>query len=258
MKVALCLFGIVGSAQGQHGKGYPLVPDIGYEYYKKNLLDKYDVDVFIHSWSTEFKDKLIELYNPKLYIIEEQKNFNPIYLMLCQIKHLKFGLRMLRAKKKGFLKDLYYVSKFAMSRWYSTKQSLNLKKQFEINSGIEYDCVISARFDIALLKPLDLKLFDMRYINVAHRRRLVHYDYYMTYNKNYIRDYDEALEDLWLFSNSSNMDKIATLYDNMNKYIYASPWSILQHIKSENLSYQYIDYEIGRDWNLLRWFYFFR
>ena len=38
MKIALCLSGQARSFEQ------------GYEYYKKNLLDHYDVDVFIHTW----------------------------------------------------------------------------------------------------------------------------------------------------------------------------------------------------------------
>ena len=38
MKIALCFF------------GQPRFVKKGYEYYKKNLIDNHDVDVFIHTW----------------------------------------------------------------------------------------------------------------------------------------------------------------------------------------------------------------
>ena len=41
MKIALCF------------SGQPRSYEKGYEYYKKNLLDHYDVDVFIHTWDTD-------------------------------------------------------------------------------------------------------------------------------------------------------------------------------------------------------------
>ena len=59
MKIALCLFGLTGGTVGVGGQGRQIHPKNGYLYYKKNLIDQYDVDVFIHSWSTEFKNELI-------------------------------------------------------------------------------------------------------------------------------------------------------------------------------------------------------
>ena len=44
MKIALCF------------SGQPRSYEKGYEYYKKNLLDHYDVDVFIHTWDTDDMD----------------------------------------------------------------------------------------------------------------------------------------------------------------------------------------------------------
>ena len=52
MKIALCFSGQIRSFEK------------GYEYYKKNLLDHYDVDVYIHSWKPS-NEKFIELYRPR-------------------------------------------------------------------------------------------------------------------------------------------------------------------------------------------------
>ena len=41
MKIALCF------------SGEPRAFEKGYEYYKRNLLDLHDVDVYIHSWKRE-------------------------------------------------------------------------------------------------------------------------------------------------------------------------------------------------------------
>ena len=51
MKIALCLSGQARSFEQ------------GYEYYKKNLLDHYDVDVFIHTWTFNEFNEYKKLYN---------------------------------------------------------------------------------------------------------------------------------------------------------------------------------------------------
>jgi len=52
MKIALCLSGQARAFEK------------GYEYYKRNLLDHYDVDVYIHTWKFPSEDRLTELYKP--------------------------------------------------------------------------------------------------------------------------------------------------------------------------------------------------
>ena len=55
MKIALCFSGQARSYEE------------GYEYYKRNLLYSYDVDVYIHTWKFPDEDKFRELYKPKAY-----------------------------------------------------------------------------------------------------------------------------------------------------------------------------------------------
>lgn len=55
MKIALCFSGQSRSFEK------------GYEYYKKNLLDHYDVDVYIHTWKFDKQRELLELYKPLSY-----------------------------------------------------------------------------------------------------------------------------------------------------------------------------------------------
>ena len=58
MKIALCL------------SGQPRCVKEGYEYYKKNLLDHYDVDVFCHVWDTDGAEH-IAAYKPVTLMIEK-------------------------------------------------------------------------------------------------------------------------------------------------------------------------------------------
>ena len=58
LKIALCL------------SGQPRCVKEGYEYYKKNLLDHYDVDVFCHVWDTAGAEH-IAAYKPVTLMIEK-------------------------------------------------------------------------------------------------------------------------------------------------------------------------------------------
>ncbi len=60
MKIALCFSGEARAFEQ------------GYEYYKNNLFDHYDVDVYIHTWNLPEHKRLIKLYDPKVYIIADK------------------------------------------------------------------------------------------------------------------------------------------------------------------------------------------
>ena len=77
MKIALCLFGHVG---GKKIKDGTVSGDIDisrtYNSYKKMIMEGNNVDLFIHSWSADYKNKIIRLYQPTEYLIEQQKDFS--------------------------------------------------------------------------------------------------------------------------------------------------------------------------------------
>ena len=136
MRVALCLHGVVGHL-------YTNKPDriwtedvdyrIGLEHYRRHLFAVNDrVDVFIHSWSTQYAERLTRDYQPRRQIFETQIDFKQDTLPL------------------NFLK----------SRWYSTQAVVELKKQYEQDQGFTYDWVMLSRFDLALLRDLDFKKYD--------------------------------------------------------------------------------------------------
>lgn len=59
MKIALCFSGEARSFEK------------GYEYYRK-LLEQHDVDIYIHTWEFPEREKLIELYKPHGFLIEQK------------------------------------------------------------------------------------------------------------------------------------------------------------------------------------------
>ena len=85
---------------------------IGHKHFKKNLLDKNNIDVFMHCWDTQFKDELVSLYKPKGYIFQKQINFG-----------------------KGLTTRQFAIKSY----WYSVKKVFNVVKQYEKKHNFEYD-----------------------------------------------------------------------------------------------------------------------
>lgn len=123
--------------------GLPRCYKEGYEELKKWFLDKYDCDVYIHTWydtKTKFKtghnfsfnkdyqfteedyQNILELYQPKNYTFQKPIPFDANSLTS------KFGVKL----------------NVSLSTFYSLQHSFNLIKE----SGIHYDYIIRTRFDL--------------------------------------------------------------------------------------------------------------
>jgi hypothetical protein len=124
VKVALVLHGLVGSIKGKHFQNYGGTEEVlqkSYNHNQKFILDQYNSDVFLHSWSTDVEDEILRLYEPKEAIIEPQIQFEvPDYI---------------KAKKERAFAHL--------SRWYSFFQAVN-----QIELGEQYTHVMVQRFDL--------------------------------------------------------------------------------------------------------------
>ena len=121
-----------------------------YRSIRKNILNKYDTDVYFHTWrnnkpyevapwseintqiviENSFESELIFLYNPKNYIIEDQKEFPEIS-------------NIINDKILTNHHNYNYSSKNMPSMFYSLEKSYELV----INSNIIYDWIIRLRFD---------------------------------------------------------------------------------------------------------------
>tara|TARA_R110000796_G_scaffold168310_1_gene285218 strand:+ start:517 stop:1275 length:759 start_codon:yes stop_codon:yes gene_type:complete len=196
MKIAFCLYGIVGAVDGKHGKGRDIDPRIGHMLHDKYIFQpnkKHDIDIFMHSWSTQFEELLIDLYKPKNHIIEPQIDFKQKNLRLNCIK----------------------------SRWYSTKKSIELKTKYEQKKGFEYDFVIIYRFDCGFTNSLVFEKFNSNNFYVSHRDDCTEIHCRCGETKRFY--------DTWFFSNSQNMDKFSTLYDHWEEYGIKDPHSECAH-----------------------------
>ncbi len=229
MKIAVCFFGILGGTEGKNGKGTskPII-DISKEYYYKNIITD-NTDIFIHTWSKDYKNEIIEAFKPKSYIIEKQKKFKiPKYI---------FGIKTQSRKMQKIRKQNHY------SRWYSTMKAMDVVRDYELKNDVKYDLVLMTRFDIAWEEkinfeniPLD-KFYSSSWIRrywrdskepikdklwfpmleeAINKDALLSKTYkeYVGYPHN-----NDGLLDFWFLSNSDNMYKFSRLYNHINEYM---------------------------------------
>jgi hypothetical protein len=142
MKIAVCI------------SGQPRAYAQGYEYMKRNLLDKYDCDIFIHTWKNKVYniDNVISLYKPKLHEVE-----NPYE------KDVFDHLFPNTPNAKG------WPPTATVSMFYSMFKSLTLKAEYEIESG-KYDWVVKTRFDYAINGVIPFEQLDRNRLYIPNCR----------------------------------------------------------------------------------------
>jgi len=255
VRIAVCYFGLVGGVLGKSGYGHNISPEIGYYYYKKNLLNQNEnVDIFMHSWSVNSKDELIDIYKPKKYIFQNQIHFNPWKLIPYQIFHLRELLPIFLMNYAKIFKKLYYNSFISQSYWYSIKSSINLAKKYEKENKFKYDYIFVTRFDVAFFTEIIFRNYDPEYFYVSNRNHGPKFPsiYEWIPNKN---SWDDAYGDLWYFSNSDNIGKLGNIYDNLTDYSLRPPYAALDGVNDiTNKVRKVLHY--GVDYFPIRLFYF--
>jgi len=202
MRVALCLYGYYNNRSDRNAG------DKGYQYLKEKVFSKVEgVDVFIHSWDENLKEKIDGLYNPKIALYEKQRDFTPI----ARDAGIDEDWINENYGRKGTIYEQCTIQA-SLSFYYSRSRAIELKADYERTNKFKYDCVIVARFDIGhrstwhmgynvSLMPFNPTL-DMNYIYSAMWKQL-----------------NAGYADQWFFSNSENIDKFGTMYENaLNDY----------------------------------------
>ena len=260
MKIALCLFGKTGSKGGKttYNMQDDIDPKIAYFFYKNNLLNYHDVDVFIHSWSVNHKNKLLHLYKPKDMIFEKQRFFFPdkaLFLEFIKVSTIK--------QKIVWLYNLFFAYKYGTpykyrfkcaqatySRFYSAKESLNLMNNFEKINKFTYDFVISSRLDLCIFKKINFKSLSRNYLyfpdNVRPSLTL-----YKEKNQLEIMDRPNQINDEIIISSSKNMSLFAKIYYELSSLTLTNHKAPYEFIIKNNLKYSRFllfnyDYSLNR------------
>lgn len=201
MKVALCLFGKVGAKTDkidQVGKSSPEILELAFQDYKANLFDQYSTDIYVHSWSTDLQQEILDLYQPVAHIIEPQKHF-PVL--------------------PGAEGARFYIG--AMSRTYSMQQSVHLLQG-------DYDLVLTSRFDIHWKIPnLDNFQGDHLFIqnscgygeNGKDQYRFGRNPSFLSSTHFHNDPKIGGFFDYWFGGSTEDIIKLANLYDQMPEYV---------------------------------------
>jgi len=207
-----------------------------------------DVDIFIHTWNYQDSDKLknsdlnqiISAYNPKLIIIEEQKN-----------KFKNKNIDVLINNKTRKVDDIYNL-------FHSIYSVNRLRNKYEKDNKFKYDWIIQTRFDLYF----NTNFFIYDFLNVYYKNCL-------KFNKNSIfyaktpynrTNIDDELfllnSDLIYFADSITMNKATSLLKNFdlvfkNKYI-STEWFIFNHWTKNHLKPIGINFTFDKDFYILK------
>lgn len=220
-RIALCLSGKIGNTKGKSGyyKSEYRVLKKGYDHYKKHIIDINDIDVFAHCWDTELEEEINVLYNPKSSVIEKQIIFDIP-------KHVQ---------GESQRKQNHY------SRWFSNMKVNQLCDEYAKSNNIEYDFIITTRFDLAFETNIDFSKYDNSkfyagkwncveykgqdifkggrgplYGIVAQNGQEVLKEFNFTY-KGYPHT-KEGFLDLWFFTNPKDSKTFFNLYNHLDEY----------------------------------------
>ena len=203
MKVALLLCGFLRTYKHN------------YDNLKKNILNKYDCDIFLHISRNEYyNDKyinnsvsitnkinsVINLYDPKSFIVEKESEFK---------NNNKVQNNTLR-----FFHKIYQVN--------------NLRINFEYLNDFKYDLVIIMRPDIYLMDDYDMIKNNIKLIN----------DNFIIFSKTQLNrnicDNEKSIDDKFCIGNSNSINNFANMYLKIREYIKSDLIII-----SENILYYY-------------------
>lgn len=190
MKTAIVFHGLTG-VYGKYGQGASLDLSRPFNSFKKNILDCNDnIDIFIHSWTTEKESEVLNLYNPVLYKFETQKIFDVEYTVFGR----KFkGYNLTSGEPDKFMEQMGIRFHSMYSKWYSAKQSIKLKQEHEKKYNFKYDMTMLLRFDLGYNKKFIFSEFDAGKIYVTACPAV---------------EADKGLSDLYVLSTSEICDRI--------------------------------------------------
>ena len=200
---------------------------------KKYVLDKYNPDIFIHTWDTP---NIKTLNSPFLYDEEHfEEYFKPVKIVYENLEKLT---SYITKKSNYFTKIGPYDSPFITisqhRKWFLCNK---LKSEYEKEHGFKYDLVIKARPDLIYYSDINLETFD---------------DPSVVYTCNECSY--ETVSDLFTVSTSQNIDKYCKIYFNdrriYDKYLNTrygifNPHNVLMnYFKDINLQYVKINMNI--------------
>ena len=177
MKVAVCLSGQARSYEE------------GYKYLNKNLLSRYNTDVFWHTWDMDkdAKHTLEDLYVPTKTVYT--KTFDNAQFI-----------------KYDRTQDNRFPPYNTIHMLYSIFQSNLLKREHEVRNGFVYDAVVRIRFYYALNIDIDFSSMEKGKLYVPN-----------DYVRGFIKPNGLVANDQFAYGDSNVMDLYSLMFWNMER-----------------------------------------
>jgi hypothetical protein len=193
-KVAICLKGAVGKKGGPHdrfynpGDLYKTGEYVDYVKVKdsihKHIIEpnpNYQFDFFLHGWNLDLAQNLVEIYDPKLYLFEDNNLYNGVISSIIA-NQSDFG---------------------GVSGGLSLKKSLELMEMYEINKKFEYDMVIVYRYDVLLWKDMILDEYNIdEFLYVNAWNQSCQADFHFVMSKDNAYKFKYLYDSVALYSNA--------------------------------------------------------
>lgn len=202
MKIAIQLFGHLRSFRDT------------FSYIQENILDIYDCDVFMHTWSEE------EHSDPTWHQMEHKKP-NPTQRKTIYQHYPLKGLDIednANIKGEGFFNTSNNISLRALKAMLHSQFRVNqIRNNYQKETGVEYDYVITLRPDVMPLTKLDLTLyeaeFDFQPECSIHFTNGNHYHYQKTK-----AIFTPLASDLFFLAQPKTMDTLCSAIDDFERY----------------------------------------
>jgi hypothetical protein len=215
MKIAILMHGLAGSSN-KYGTGDQFDVSISHKHFVENILNTNpacEIDVFMHSWSTDHEKAVVELYKPKDYLFEDQIHFDFEYIVGNPNLPMNEG-----STTNGVffgMENIRFHSLF--SRWYSAQAVNNLKNKYAKNNNVNYDLIMLTRYDLAYLEPFEFEKMRQDKITIIPPIS------------------NHGIHDLFFVSNSTGMNRICEMFQELTKIKHFPNWNIHSHYISARL-----------------------
>ncbi|MCG7496792.1 hypothetical protein MHO82_07955 [Vibrio sp. Of7-15] len=184
-------------------------------YFKKNLIDLYDCDIFIHTWRTEeHSDKTWHNFN---------REYSRIETDIEEVKNTYFPKRVYVEDNSiiyqgGFFNERNNITLRGIKSMLHSKNEVNkLRLEYQKENKIKYDFVIVLRPDVLLLQPLilDKYLNEFKFSENAsiHFSSGNHQHYQETKSI-----FTPLASDLFYFAKPSTIDKLTSAIDEFERF----------------------------------------
>jgi hypothetical protein len=155
-----------------------------FPFWKENLLNIYNPDIFLSTWNTKYINEFIDIFNPVSTIID---NYDSGFSNLWKTAVSPYEYKL---ETNANLVSCY-------SMWYRAKSVNEIMHRYENLLNLKYDIVIKTR-------P-DLQIYDIPKIDDVNSKSL------------YIPrgwDWSEGINDLIAWGNSESIDYYCNLFVN--------------------------------------------